>query len=76
MIRQGCTEALNLDGGGSSTLVMRDETDGQAKVKNRPSDGHDVRIPLSIERPIACVLGIRIDRPASAEAAATRSADK
>ena len=60
MIRLGCTDALNLDGGGSSTLVMRDETDGRRRVMNRPSDGHDLPIPLSIERPVACVLGVQV----------------
>jgi hypothetical protein len=73
MIRQGCTEALNLDGGGSSTLVMRDAADEAPQVKNRPSDGHDLRIPLSIERPVACVLGVRVDRDAGAGAATSRS---
>jgi hypothetical protein len=33
--RMGAVEALNLDGGGSSTLVVRGE------VKNRPSDGKE-----------------------------------
>lgn len=32
MLRQGCADAINLDGGGSTTMVVRGE------VKNRPSD--------------------------------------
>ena len=40
--RLGCTEALNLDGGGSSTLWLG------GKVVNSPSDGH--------ERPVANAL--------------------
>jgi exopolysaccharide biosynthesis protein len=59
MIRLGCNEALNLDGGGSSTLVMRDQKTGDYRVVNRPSDGHDLLIPLSLERPVADILGIR-----------------
>jgi exopolysaccharide biosynthesis protein len=59
MIRMGCSDALNLDGGGSSTLVLRDQTTGKLRLGNRPSDGHDLLFPLSIERPVADVLGIR-----------------
>ena len=59
MIRLGCSDALSLDGGGSATLVMRDQATGAYSVVNRPSDGHDLLIPLSLERPVADVLGIR-----------------
>jgi exopolysaccharide biosynthesis protein len=34
----GCIEALNLDGGGSSTFVLKDQS-GQFVVTNSPSDG-------------------------------------
>jgi exopolysaccharide biosynthesis protein len=34
MKKLGAVEALNLDGGGASTMVVKD------KVVNRPSDGH------------------------------------
>ena len=34
----GCVNAFNLDGGGSSTLIVRNETDG-FDIINRPSDG-------------------------------------
>jgi hypothetical protein len=64
MIRLNCAAAINLDGGGSSTLVLRDEKTGKLGVANRPSDGHDLRIPLSIERPIANALGVTIERAA------------
>ena len=36
----GCVNAFNLDGGGSSTLVVRNEADG-FDVINRPSDGSE-----------------------------------
>jgi hypothetical protein len=63
MLRLGCADALNLDGGGSATLVMRDATDTtKLNVVNRPSDGHDLPLPLSIERSVACVLGVRVAR--------------
>ena len=63
MLRLGCADALNLDGGGSSTLVMRDAGDpAKLNVVNRPSDGHDLAVPLSVERSVACVLGVRVAR--------------
>jgi hypothetical protein len=37
LIRLGAVDALNLDGGGSTTLVTVDET-GLPRVRNRPSD--------------------------------------
>lgn len=60
MARLGCERAMNLDGGGSSTMVMRDAKTQLIEVKNRPSDGHDFVLPLSVERPVANVLGVRI----------------
>jgi hypothetical protein len=58
LIDLGCWRALNLDGGGSSTLVMLDPVEREHKVLNHPSDGHDLPIPLSLERPVANVLGV------------------
>jgi hypothetical protein len=58
MIRLGGSDALNLDGGGSSTLAVRERSTGQIRIANRPSDGHDLPIPLSLQRPVADVLGI------------------
>ena len=48
----GCTDAVNLDGGGSSEMVLRDPKGGQLRVLNRPSDGR--------ERAVANVLGVSI----------------
>ncbi len=61
MIDFGCESALNLDGGGSTTLVIRKPTPAgdQWKVVNTPSDGSESPIPLSIERPVPYVLGFR-----------------
>lgn len=42
--RLGATDALNLDGGGSTTMVVR------GKIKGRPSDG--------VERPVSSALAI------------------
>ncbi|MCR4425396.1 MAG: phosphodiester glycosidase family protein [Firmicutes bacterium] len=53
MIDLGAFEALNLDGGGSSTLVFRDPLSGELSLGNRPSGG--------IERPVPYVIGV--ERP-------------
>jgi hypothetical protein len=60
MVKLGCDRAINLDGGGSSTMVVRDPKTGLVELKNRPSDGHDFFLPLSVERPVANVLGVRV----------------
>jgi len=57
MIDYGVYSAINMDGGGSSTLVIEDER-GNAKVLNSPIDSH---IP-GRERPVANHLGVYIDQ--------------
>lgn len=52
----GAYHALNLDGGGSSTLVARSLTTGALEVKNMPSDG--------VERPVPNGLGVFVEAPA------------
>lgn len=37
LLEQGCTEGINLDGGGSSSMWIRDQRDG-LRLINRPSD--------------------------------------
>jgi exopolysaccharide biosynthesis protein len=48
----GARDALNLDGGGSSTFVLRDSS-GVFRIQNRPSD--------KVERPVANIIAI-LDR--------------
>ena len=48
MIDLGADEALNLDGGGSSTLVAK-KTSGRVTVVNRPSDGRQRYVPNGLE---------------------------
>ena len=60
MIALGCDRAIMLDGGGSSTMVLLDEIEKIPRVVNRPSDGHDLPVKLSLERPVACVLGVEL----------------
>lgn len=53
-LEYGADTALNLDGGGSSTLVIEDSA-GEAVVLNSPIHG---RVPSGRERPVANHLGI------------------
>jgi hypothetical protein len=50
---KGCTQALNLDGGGSSIMMIKDY-DGVIKTVNRPSG--------LLHRPVPVMLGIRRTR--------------
>lgn len=54
MLESGCDDAINLDGGGSSILLMTDE-EGQLRTANRPSG----RAP----RPVPVMLGIPASKP-------------
>ncbi|MBC7783481.1 MAG: phosphodiester glycosidase family protein [Burkholderiales bacterium] len=60
LIALGCHRAVLLDGGGSSTMVMRDPIEKIVRVLNRPSDGHDLPISMSLERPVANVVGVEM----------------
>jgi exopolysaccharide biosynthesis protein len=53
MLRLGCRQALNLDGGGSSVMAVRDPSTGEMRILNTPSDGH--------ERPVANTLGVFVN---------------
>jgi len=53
MHRLGCNQALNLDGGGSSVMAIRDPTTRQYRILNDPTDGH--------ERAVANALGVSVD---------------
>lgn len=52
LLRLGCSDALNLDGGGSTIMAVLNKATGEYRTLNVPSDGH--------ERPVADVLGIRV----------------
>jgi exopolysaccharide biosynthesis protein len=53
LLRWGCRQALNLDGGGSSVMALRDSSSGQFQILNQPTDGH--------ERAVANALGISLN---------------
>jgi exopolysaccharide biosynthesis protein len=52
MLGLNCESALNLDGGGSSVIVLRNPKTGEQEILNHPSDGR--------ERFVANVLGVDV----------------
>ncbi len=44
----GCKTALNLDGGGSSTFLVRDQGTGEISLRNRPSDKYERAVANSL----------------------------
>ena len=54
LLRWGCADALNLDGGGSSVMAIRDEVPCTYRILNEPTDGR--------ERAVANVLGVVVLR--------------
>ena len=56
----GAFHALNLDGGGSTALVIKDPGTGVFAIANQPSDTSNSMPNVHIERPVADVIGIAI----------------
>ena len=54
MVRLGCRQAFNLDGGGSSVMAVRDPATREFHILNEPTDGR--------ERPVANALGVSVER--------------
>ena len=52
--------AINLDGGGSTSLVLKDPATGVFAIANKPSDQAALSLPLSVERPVIDIIGIQI----------------
>ena len=48
MLDAGCVSAVNLDGGGSTTFVAKEEGDDELSVVNRPSDGYARSVSSSL----------------------------
>lgn len=57
MIRLGCRDALNLDGGGSSVMAIREPDTKKFHILNVPTDGR--------ERAVANALGVVVSQPAT-----------
>ncbi len=60
-IQFGAHNAINLDGGGSTSLVIKDPASGSFAIANQPSDTSVLKLPLRFERPVVDVVGISID---------------
>ena len=58
MLNLGAYDAMNLDGGGSSTMVER--VGKNYRIVNRPSDGTEVNASLSIPRAVCDAIGVKI----------------
>lgn len=56
----GARSALNLDGGGSTSLVLKAPGSDTYAIANRPSDLAPMSVRLSVERPVVDVIGIRV----------------
>lgn len=56
----GADSAINLDGGGSTSLVLKDPATGVFAIANKPSDQAALPLPLSVERPVIDIIGIQI----------------
>jgi len=57
----GADSAINLDGGGSTSLVVRDPATGVVSIANRPSDQSLTNLPVRVERPVIDVVGVVVD---------------
>jgi len=62
----GAHSAINLDGGGSTTLVVQ-QPDGTYQIMNRPSDLY----PVCVERPVGTHLAVFAEKPPSGRTQAT-----
>ncbi len=60
-IQHGAHNAINLDGGGSTSLVIKDPGTGAFAIANQPSDSSTLKLPLRFERPVVDVVGIKIE---------------
>jgi hypothetical protein len=56
----GAHDAVSLDGGGSTAMVLKDEATGVFSLLNQPSDGSANKFPQRVERPVVDVIGVRI----------------
>jgi len=48
MMEAGCVDAINLDGGGSTTFVSKPEGSDELQVTNKPSDGYARNVSSSL----------------------------
>lgn len=63
MLKLGAFDAVNLDGGGSTALIIKDLRSGTFAVANQPSETSTEGFPVRMERPVADVVGISFSPP-------------
>lgn len=56
----GAHHAINLDGGGSTAMIVKDMRTGAFAVANQPSEVSTQGFPVRMERPVADVIGVLI----------------
>lgn len=56
----GAHNAINLDGGGSTAIVVKDSRTGAFSVANQPSEVSTDGFGVKMERPVADVIGVMI----------------
>ncbi len=68
MLQIGCSDAINFDGGGSTTYVSKTPAETEASVKNQLSDGY--------QRPVSTGVGVTVSLPAWETVAIDARADQ
>lgn len=61
LLDRGAWNAINLDGGGSTALVVKDPGTGVYAIANQPSDLSSLKLPVRGERPVIDLVGIAMD---------------
>jgi hypothetical protein len=56
----GAYNAINLDGGGSTAMVVKDSRTGAYGLANQPSEVSTDGFSVKMERPVADVIGVQI----------------
>ena len=57
----GADRAINLDGGGSTSMVLRDPATGVHVIANQPSEQSLATLPIRVERPVMDIVGIVVE---------------
>jgi Phosphodiester glycosidase len=71
LLSLGAHDAINLDGGGSSAMVLKDTATGVFAVANRPSEIVTGTRDVPAERPVVDVIGVKLLPVATAPATKT-----
>lgn len=61
LLKMGAWHAINFDGGGSTTMVLKDPATGVFATVNQPSDVSSLPITQLVERAVIDVIGITIE---------------